>query len=100
MGVVQGGVVVVEVELLVGSRELCSVLLCVSTPGSVMVVGAAAGWVVSLIAGSLGLRRGQLDVRGHLEEDGVQVAVCNAEEMWCCLAWAVWRIHVFVQQQH
>lgn len=89
-----------EVELLVGSRELCSVLLRVSTPGSVMVVGAAAGWVVSLIAGSLGLRRGQLDVRGHLEEDGVQVAVCNAEEMWCCLAWAVWRIHVLVQQQH
>lgn len=37
---------------------------------------------------------------GHLEEDGVQVAVCNAEEMWCCLAWAVWRIHVLVQQQH
>lgn len=50
-GLCRGGVVVLEVELLVGSRELCSVLLCFSTPGSVMVVGAAAGWVVSPIAG-------------------------------------------------
>lgn len=67
-----------------GSRELCNVLLHFYMPGSGIVVGAAAGLVVSPIVGSLDLRRGQVGVQtvwGHLEEDGVQVAVCSAGGM-------------------